>query len=192
MFDGIQTTATPQHPLAKRPVAAMSGAHRQNAFAGWSAGPLAGGGPVTFSHSEAAESLALVLKVVQEHLRDAFGEFGPPLEESEVLYPTGVSASDVADTIFRGISGGIFSAYLLSKPEMSEEDFDTFVSEVFRGVEAGVSEARGVLASMDAMTSDLGSAIKETESLLHQRLEGWIEDTREQMFGSAESEREIA
>ena len=144
---------------------------------------------LTISKLNSADGLKAMEAFVMEKLREAFPgpEVEESAEESEALYPSGASADQVAGTIFSGVTQVIFGAYQLQHPDMSEEDFEYFISEVREGIDVGVGEARSMLEATDSMGEETSSAIDQTLERLHERLNQWFTDTRASMFSADDS-----
>ena len=129
---------------------------------------------VSFSSMPPERALALVHRIVNELLGDNQPE---PVE----VWPR--TAEDLAGAIFAGITGGIFGAYVSANPDLMEEELDRFVSDVRRGIEDGVRQARGVLDTLGALPGSIDGTIDEGIGLLHEKLDVFFEDVRESLFG---------
>lgn len=98
-------------------------------------------------------------------------------------------ASDVtpqatAQRILGGITGYIYGAFRLAHPDVSAEDFDRFASDVVRGFEKGLGEARSLIEGLAALTPELASGIDRTEALVREGLEVFFADERRRIEGA--------
>jgi len=99
-----------------------------------------------------------------------------------------VSPEATAGRIVEGITGYIFKAYQMQRPEMTEEAFLSFQEQVLTGFEAGLEDAKDILTGLQAMTPELTRSIDRTEELVREQLAKFFETTLESIRENAVSE----
>ncbi len=92
-----------------------------------------------------------------------------------VANPTDLSPEATADRILGGITGYIFGAFEMNKPEYSAEDFDAFHVAVTEGFEKGLREAADILRGMDVMTNEVSENIAKMTELVRDGLANFYE-----------------
>ncbi|MFP4381013.1 MAG: DUF5610 domain-containing protein [Candidatus Sumerlaeia bacterium] len=91
------------------------------------------------------------------------------------------SPEATAGRIVDGITGYIFKAWQTQHPEMTEESFSEFQSQVMKGFEQGVEEAKDIITGLQAMTPETQESINQTESLVREQLDDFFNTTMEQI-----------
>ncbi|MFT7487604.1 MAG: hypothetical protein ACI9F9_003465 [Candidatus Paceibacteria bacterium] len=177
MIDNIQSLSTVQTLLPSRPLNLPEQAQGRKTD------------QISISKLGMGQSLKAMQEFMQAELDKAFpAPEKEKAEKAQVLYPSGSSPQQVSGTIFRGVSQVIFGAYKRSHPEMSEKELEQFMSQVMQGIDKGVEDARNVLGSMEGgLGEETGEAIDSTLNLLKERLSGWFEETRSEMFAPQEA-----
>lgn len=141
---------------------------------------------ISLSRPGQSTTMQALEQFVRAHLDEAFPKPEAEAEELEakILYPSGATPQQVSGTIFRGVSQVIFGAYRRAHPDMTEGELEQFMVSVLQGVDKGVKEARGMLETMAAMNEEVGGAIDETLTLLHEKLNSWFDQARADLFPS--------
>lgn len=98
---------------------------------------------------------------------------------ASIAEPTDLSAEATANRILGGIRGYIYGAFRMSKPDATAEDFEEFASEVMRGSEQGMGEAREILKALSVLDASLSEDIGRTESLVREGLDEFFAEERE-------------
>lgn len=100
--------------------------------------------------------------------------------------PLDTSPEATAGRIVDGITGYIFKAWQMRNPEMTEESFQRFQTQVMKGFEQGLDEAKDILAGLQALTPELEESIGQTESLVRSRLDEFFQSTIEAIRQNAQ------
>ncbi|MCP3984477.1 MAG: hypothetical protein GY723_08805 [bacterium] len=114
-----------------------------------------------------------------------FEEAGKSDYLESIANPTELSSEATAGRILGGIKGFIYGAFRMQHPDMTEEDFEYFQSEVMKGFEQGISEAREILTALGALDERLATDVVETERLVRGGLDEFFTQEREQFASNA-------
>lgn len=93
--------------------------------------------------------------------------------------PDDLSAGATAERILDGITGYIYRAFQLGNPDADAEDFARFKSEVMRGFEQGLEEARGYIEALGDLTDEQGERIDEIADLVREGLDAFFDAEEE-------------
>lgn len=98
------------------------------------------------------------------------------------------SADATAGRILGGITGYIYKAYQLGHPDMTAERFDAFQTQVLKGFDQGLSEAKGMISVAGLLDPAMTENIGKTEELVHRGLEDFFAREKERLFGTPKPE----
>jgi hypothetical protein len=86
------------------------------------------------------------------------------------------SPEATAMRIVEGATGYIFKAFRLRHRRITEADLAKFRSQVLRGFEAGLEDAKDIFAGLQAMTADMERWVTQTEARARQYLDRFFAD----------------
>lgn len=146
-------------------------------------------------------SQALLYKAAIEKINEILApDLGDRPIDSALESGLDVSPEAVADRIV-AMTTGMFSHYLDSHPELSEEAaLERFMNLIGEGISQGFEEAREILDSLNVLEGDIASNIDQTYELTQEGLEafslsfGFGEsnvDTEDIQYSNSNSESEI-
>jgi hypothetical protein len=142
---------------------------------------------LTTSPLDATESeIAAVLERSYQQLYERAGK-GEYL--ASIADTSDRSADATAGRILGGITGYIYGAYRMANPEMTSEQFDTFQTQVLRGFNRGMSEARQMIGEAGLLDSTTTQDIGMTEELVRSGLDDFFASEKERLFGEPEPEQ---
>lgn len=122
---------------------------------------------------------------------DLFEEAGRSEYLAGIESPTDLSSEATAGRILGGITGYIYGAFRLGRPDANSEDFEQFFEQVSAGFEQGLTEALEILDGLAALDEELSASIEETARLVREGLAGF-HDTEAARFGDGgETETEL-
>ena len=84
------------------------------------------------------------------------------------------SARAVADRLFRGISGYIFTAHCDHHSPLSFESFKMFEVTVIATIQRGIGEAREILSMLGGINDSFEAHTGEVLDTLHEQLDNWF------------------
>lgn len=124
---------------------------------------------------------------VSELLEQAYNELYERAGKSDYLASIADTSDHSADAtagrILGGITGYIYTAYQMGYPGMTEKQFNTFQTQVLKGFNQGLDDAKGMIGAAGllnpAMTLDIG----KTEDLVHRGLDDFFAREKERLFG---------
>ena len=90
-----------------------------------------------------------------------------------------LSPEATAERILGGVRGYIYGAFLAQNPEATRADFERFASQVLRGFERGMAEARSIIAGLGMLDPELAADIDTTESLVREGLDAFFHSEAE-------------
>ena len=99
------------------------------------------------------------------------------------------SAEATAGRILGGITGYIYKAYQLGHPDMTAERFDAFQTQVLKGFDQGLNEAKGMIGVAGLLDPEMTRDIGKTEDLVHRGLEDFFAREKERLLGSPKPDR---
>jgi len=112
---------------------------------------------------------------------DGFEQSGRSEYLEKIATATDLSPQATAERILGGVTGYIYGAFRLQHPRMTHEDFDRFESEVRRGFERGLAEARELLEAIQALDGALAGEIDQTERIVREGLERFFGEEGERL-----------
>ena len=98
------------------------------------------------------------------------------------------SADATAGRILGGMTGYIYKAYQLGHPDMTADQFDTFQTQVLKGFNQGLGEAKQMIGGAGLLDSAMTLDIGKTEELVHHGLEDFFASEKERLFGEPRPE----
>lgn len=131
-----------------------------------------------------------VTKILEEHgltAEDLFEKAGKSKYLESIANPTDTSPEATAGRILGGITGYIFGAWQLGRPNMTLGDFEEFEKAVLSGFERGLGEAKGIIDGQGKMNDELSSGIAKTEELVRAGLATFFEEQRTRLSSAASS-----
>ena len=105
---------------------------------------------------------------------------------ASVANPTDLSPEATAGRILGGITGYIYEAYKLQNPDLDVGGLAQFQSQVMRGFETGLKDAKAIIAAVGILDDKLGAQIGQTESLVRDGLDAFFARERERLSAPAE------
>jgi len=98
------------------------------------------------------------------------------------------SADATAGRILGGITGYIYRAYQMGHPDMTAEQLDTFQTQVLKGFNQGLGEARQMIGAAGLLDSAMTLDIGNTEDLVHRGLEDFFASEKQRLFANPQAE----
>ncbi len=105
---------------------------------------------------------------------------------ASVANPTDLSPEATAGRILGGITGYIYDAYKLQHPDLDAGGFAQFQTQVMRGFETGLHEAKSIIAAVGLLDEKLGAQIGQTETLVRDGLDAFFTRERERLSAPAD------
>lgn len=148
------------------------------------------------SLSPAARQLQVTTTLLRQPLEATEAQINQLLEDSyaqlleragrsdylaSVANPTDLSPEATAGRILGGITGYIYEAYKLQNPDLDAGGLAKFQTQVMRGFETGLGEAKSIIAAMGILDDKLGAEIGQTESLVREGLDAFFTRERERL-----------
>lgn len=128
-----------------------------------------------------------VTKILEEHgltAEDLFEKAGKSKYLESIANPADLSPEATAERILGGITGYIFGAWQLGRPNMTLADFEEFEKAVMSGFERGLGEAKDVIHGEGKLNDEMSGGIAKTEELVRAGLATFFEEQRTRLSGS--------
>jgi len=137
------------------------------------------------------EPLAATEAQINQLLEDSYAQLMERAGRSDYLAsvanPTDLSPEATAGRILGGITGYIYEAYKLQNPEFDVGRLEQFQTQVMRGFETGLGEAKSIIKAVGMLDDKLGEQIGQTEAKVREGLDAFFTRERERLSAGAEA-----
>ena len=131
------------------------------------------------------QPLAATEAQINQLLEDSYAQLMERAGRSDYLAsvanPTDLSPEATAGRILGGITGYIYEAYKLQHPDLDAGGLAEFQTQVMRGFETGLKEAKAIIAAVGILDEKLGAEIGQTEARVREGLDAFFTRERERL-----------